>query len=176
MKYPKTAVVVSVICAIFLNGCTVREEVIEPDPLDQSRVNKALVESYSDLAIQNAIIAQHTMYPYHFVADSAQLNGLGQRDLAVLASHFQQNPGQICLAKGQTEALLYQSRAQTIYEKLIQAGIPDQKIKITDGLPGGDGMPSNAVIEILENARTTSFEDSGFGGGSGGGTGMSTQY
>ncbi|MCI0499673.1 MAG: hypothetical protein L0Y36_08345 [Planctomycetales bacterium] len=167
MRYGKIAFMVSVVCGILLNGCYKEEEVIEPAPIDQSKVDKALVESYSDLAIQNAIIAQHTIYPYHFVTNSAQLNGLGERDLAVLTAHFQQNPGQICLAQGQTESLLYQSRAQTIYEKLLQAGIPDGKIRITGGLPGGDGMPSSAVIEILENARTTSFDEdsssSGFG-------------
>ncbi|MCD6174395.1 MAG: hypothetical protein J7K65_01330, partial [Planctomycetes bacterium] len=65
------------------------------------------------------------------------------------------NPGQLILQQGGTESLLYQSRAQTVYEKLLQGGIPDEKIRIADGMPGGNGMASNAIIEILETERTT---------------------
>ena len=67
---------------------------------------------------------------------------------------FQDNPGQLTLQQGGTESRLYQSRAQTVYEKLLAGGIPDGKIRITDGMPGGDGMASNSIIEILETERT----------------------
>lgn len=147
-----------VVCGMILNGCG-EEKIIGPAPIDQNTVNQKLTASYSDLAIQNAIIAQHTLFPYHFVNNSAQLNALGERDLAVLAAHFRQNPGKIVLVQGQTEPLLYQSRAQTVYEKLLQAGIPNEKIQIGSGFAGGEGIPSTAVIEILENAQTTTFKD-----------------
>jgi len=142
----------SLICAALFCGC--QEQQVEPT-VDTSEVNRKIVDTYSDLMIQNAIIAQHTLYPYHFVNNSAQLNELGEKDLSVLIQHFQDNPGQLILQQGGTESLLYQSRAQTVYEKLLAGGIPDEKIRITDGMPGGDGMSSNAMIEILETEKTT---------------------
>ena len=152
MKYKKTMLVIGLVCAVVLCGC--QEEQSAPT-VDTSQVNKKIVDTYSDLAIQNAIIAQHTLYPYHFVNNSPQLNDLGQRDLSVLVQHFQDNPGQLTLQQGGTESLLYQSRAQTVYEKLLAGGIPDGKIRITDGMAGGDGIASNSIIEILEMEKTT---------------------
>ncbi|OQY07582.1 MAG: hypothetical protein B6I25_01595 [Planctomycetales bacterium 4572_13] len=151
----KRMFVLSLIVAVSLSLCGCQEEQADTNTLDTDAVNKKIVDTYSDLAIQNAIIAQHTLYPYHFVNNSAQLNGLGERDLTVLVQHFQDNPGQLILQQGGTESLLYQSRAQTIYEKLLVGGIPDEKIRIADGAPGGDGIASNAIIEILATEKTT---------------------
>ena len=148
----KEMVVMSLVCAVVFCGC--QEEQAGTNAVDESVVNRKIVDTYSDLAIQNAIIAQHTLYPYHFVNNSPQLNGLGQRDLSVLVQHFQENPGQLILQQGGTEERLYQSRFQTVYEKLLVGGIPDGKIQITDGMPGGDGIASNSIIEILETEKT----------------------
>ena len=153
MKYQKTMLMMSLVCAIVFCGC--QEQQADTNTLDTDAVNKKVVDTYSDLAIQNAIIAQHTLYPYHFVNNGAQLNGLGERDLSVLVQHFQDNPGQLILQQGGTESLLYQSRAQTVYEKLLAGGIPDEKIRIADGMPGGNGIASNSIIEILETEKTT---------------------
>jgi hypothetical protein len=166
MKYQKTVLAMSLMCAVVFCGC--QEEQAAPT-VDQDAVNRKIVDTYSDLAIQNAIIAQHTLYPYHFVNNGTQLNGLGERDLSVLVQHFQDNPGQLILQQGGTESLLYQSRAQTVYEKLLAGGIPDGKIRITDGMPGGDGIASNSIIEILETEKTTEMSqglDMEFGSGS----------
>jgi len=155
----------SLIGAVMFCGC--QEQQAGPT-VDQSQVDRKIVDTYSDLMIQNAVIAQHTLYPYHFVNNSAQLNGLGERDLAALVQHFQENPGQITVQQGKTEPLLYQSRAQTVYEKLLVGGIPDNKIKIVSGMPGGDGIQSNAIIEILAAERTTEMSqglDMGFSPG-----------
>jgi hypothetical protein len=152
MKYKKAVLTVTLVCVVVFCGC--QEQQAGPT-VDQSQVNRKIVDTYSDLMIQNAVVAQHTLYPYHFVNNSAQLNGLGERDLAALVQHFQENPGQITVHQGKTEPLLYQSRAQTVYEKLLAGDIPDSKIKIVSGMPGGDGIQSNAVIEILETDKTS---------------------
>ena len=162
----KEMFVVSLVCVVMFCGC--QEEQADTNAVDESQVNRKIVDTYSDLAIQNAIIAQHTLYPYHFVNNSAQLNDLGQRDLSVLIQHFLENPGQLTLQQGGTESRLYQSRAQTVYEKLLAGGIPDAKIRITDGMPGGDGIASNSIIEILETERTEEMSqglDMEFGSG-----------
>ena len=157
MKYQKTVLIMSLICGMVFCGC--QEQQVAPT-VNTSEVNRKIIDTYSDLAIQNAIIAQHTLYPYHFVNNSPMLNGLGERDLSVLIQHFQDNPGQLILQQGNTESLLYQSRAQTVYEKLLQGGIPDEKIRIVDGMPGGNGMASNSMIEILETEKTSDMAKS----------------
>ena len=148
----KEILAMSVVCVVVFCGC--QQEQADTNTVDEDVINRKIVDTYSDLAIQNAIIAQHTLYPYHFVNNGAQLNGLGERDLSVLVQHFQDNPGQLTLQQGGTEERLYQSRFQTVYEKLLAGGIPDGKIKITDGMPGGNGIASNSIIEILETEKT----------------------
>jgi hypothetical protein len=152
MKYKKTLLAIGFIACVFLAGC--QEEQAEPT-VDTTAVNRKIVDTYSDLAIQNAIIAQHTLYPYHFVNNSPQLNTLGERDLSVLIEHFKDNPGRINVQQGGIDSSLYQSRTQTVYEKMLAGGIPDTKIQIASGMPGGEGISSNAVIEILDKDKTT---------------------
>lgn len=156
MKYQRTLLVLGLLACIVLTGC--QEEQAEPT-VDTTEVNRKIVDTYSDLAIQNAIISQHTLYPYHFVNNSAQLNKLGERDLTVLIQHFKDNPGRINLQQGGVDSSLYRSRTQTVTEKMLQGGIPDNKIKIASGMPGGDGISSNAVIEILEKAKESDMTE-----------------
>ena len=152
MEYRRIVLAIGFMCSILLVGC--QEPQMNTPTVDESQVNRKIVDTYSDLMIQNAIITQHALYPYHFVNNGATLNALGERDLSVLIQHFQENPGQIIVQQGNTEPLLYQARAQTVYEKLLQGGISDDKIKIVTGMPGGDGMQSNSIIEILETEKT----------------------
>jgi hypothetical protein len=165
MKYKKAALAMALVGAVVLCGC--QEQQAKSPTVDESQVNRKIVDTYSDLMIQNAIIAQHTLYPYHFVNNSPLLNNLGERDMAVLIQHFMDNPGQLMIQQGGTDAVLYQSRAQTVYEKLLAGGIPDAKIKIVTGMPGGDGMQSNSMIQILETEKTTDMSQ---------GTGMDVKF
>jgi len=157
MKYQKAILMMAVLCSVAWIGC--QEPQVGPT-VDTSQVNRKVVDTYSDLAIQNAIITQHTLYPYHFKNNSAQLNGLGQQDLSVLVRHFKENPGKINVQQGSTDSILYQSRIQTVYEMLLQGGVSDGQIQIVSGMPGGDGMPSNSMIEILEVDKTADMSQS----------------
>lgn len=171
MKTKQMFIAISLVSVILLSSCQ-EQQVTAPSPYsDNDEVNRAILDTYSDLAIQNAIIAQHTIYPYHFVANGVDLNALGQRDLSVLTEHYKHNPGEITVQQGDVDELLYQGRAQMIYEKLLEGGIPPEKINMTDGLPGGEGMPSNSVIEILEKPSMSTIDSS-----TGSGSGMTTQY
>lgn len=154
MKTTGMLIVLCLVCGMLIIGCgSETKKPVSSNTFDEDQFNKKAVDTYSDLAIQNAIIAQHTLYPYHFVNNSANLNGVGERDIMVLIQHFLANPGQLNLQKGSADDALYKARKELVYEKLVQAGIPQEKISITDGLPGGDGVPSTTVIEILEKAK-----------------------
>jgi hypothetical protein len=109
-------------------------------------VDTWLVQSMQDAQVNNAVIRQHTMYPYHFVENSADLNELGQRDLDVLAGHFRDNPGQMNLRRGEASEELWKARCQTVVNRLAQDGVDINRVKVDDGLPGGDGITSTEVV------------------------------
>jgi len=115
-----------------------------------SPVDSKLINTYNDIALQNAIVSQHTLYPYYFVNNSEKLNELGERDLAVLANHFVENPGELNVRKGDIGDDLYKSRVNFVSEKLSQAGVDIERISIEDGMPDGEGMSSERVLKIIQ--------------------------
>ncbi len=132
-------------CCMLFAGCSEVEQ-------NQNRhlINSELINTYKDTSVQNAIISQHTLYPYHFVNNSAELNELGLRDIAVLSAHFAQNPGQLNIRHDSVSTNLYADRINFVLDKLKEAGINTKQVNITDGMPGGSGITSDAIIVILD--------------------------
>jgi len=118
-----------------------------------AKIDKWLVNSFSDAAINNAIIRQHTLFPYHFTPDSPELNELGRRDLGVLAAHYREHPGKLNIRRGDVSNELYDARVKAVGEMLAEANAQTQRIQIRDELPGGDGMVSEKVVIILLRER-----------------------
>jgi len=135
-----------VLFCILTVGC---QEDMEEGP-DKQLINSQLVNSYNDIAIQNAIVSQHTLFPYHFVNNGAEFNELGQRDLAALTSHFIKHPGQLNIRRHNTAADLYEARVNMVHERLQEAGIDMERIRISDNMPGGSGITSERILTILE--------------------------
>lgn len=126
-------------------------------PLEERRaVNAWMVSSLSDTAINRAIIVQHTLYPYHFDLDGETLNELGKHDLRVLAAHYKEHPGQLNLPRGNTAEAFYKARIATVIKTLADAGVEKDRITLADALPGGDGMVSERLLNILEYEATDS--------------------
>jgi len=147
----RTAVTTAAIGVGLLAGCEggwIEEERVELDRM--SRADVALVQAHYDVGIRRAVIEQHTLYPYHFVANAAQLNDLGRHDLAVLAEHYQEHPGPLNVRRGETPEGLYDARVAAVRNALADAGV-HAKIDPADALPGGRGMASEKVIQILED-------------------------
>ena len=126
-----------------LAGCELPQ-----DAPASEEMNRWIVESYGDDAIKNAIIAQHTLYPYHFIPNDALLSPLGEHDLRILTEHFRDHPGQLNVRRGNTDEALYQARVQTVVRLLKDDGAGAGKLVITDALPGGDGAPADQVLKI----------------------------
>lgn len=144
----KIGVVIEMIfCCILLCGCY--ETVKERDP-DKSLINAELINALNDSAMRNAIISQHTIFPYHFAENSDKLNELGGHDLSVLAGHFKDNPGPLNVRRNNTTEELYQARVNFVLNGLKEAGVETSRISVSDGMPGGDGMPSEKVLNIME--------------------------
>jgi hypothetical protein len=111
-------------------------------------------EEIQNASLNNAIVSQHTLYAYHFAAGSAELNELGVRDLDVLVAHFQNAAGDLNVRRGEAGQALYEARVRTVLEKLAAAGVPSRSVAVKDGLPGGEGISSERVVEILKGKMT----------------------
>ena len=140
---------VIIVFGAMVGGCNQTVE----KTVDRPAINAGLLDSYNDIAIQNAIIAQHTLFPYHFVPNAAKLNSLGQKDLAILAKHFCENPGKLNVSQGDIESELYQERLNTVRTELTQAGVDTSRIALADGMPGGDALASEQILLILETEK-----------------------
>ncbi len=120
----------------------------------QSQANQnldvELVKTINNVGVENAIITQHTLFPYHFVTDGERLNDLGQRDFAVLARHFTEHPGILNIRRAETGAELYDARVAYVLGRLKEAGVETNRVSVSDGMAGGPGMPSERVVTILQ--------------------------
>ena len=127
----------------------------------EREVNMAEAKWLNDTAIQNAIIAQHTLYPYHFVSYGANLNELGEHDFCVLIDHYKRHPGPLNLRRGDASPELHEARLQFISDRLAKAGVNIGPIE--DGHPGGEGMLSEYVLRVLEKSYGGGDEQQGGG-------------
>ncbi len=123
---------------------------------DGKNLDVELVNTLNNVQVENAIIAQHTLYPYHFVAGGEKLNELGQRDFAVLAKHFTEHPGILNVRRGETAAELYDARVAQVLSQLKEAGIEMGLMSVSDAMPGGPGMPAERVVTIVQEEGTVS--------------------
>ena len=84
--------VILVLTVALMVGCTASrmryDTLAELSPEQRRFANKLMANSFFDESVENGIISQRTVYPYHFVPDSARLNELGERDLQVLAAYY----------------------------------------------------------------------------------------
>jgi len=135
---------------VLLAGCT--EDMQKSQ--DTHSLNSRLIESYGNTSIDNAIVSQRTLFPYHFVNDSAELNELGRNDLDVLIKHFKENPDGLNIRQGEVSNRIYQARVDLVLKKMQEAGVDRSKITVSDGMPGGSGMSSEEVLVILKNDNT----------------------
>ena len=112
-----------------------------------------LVKSIDDDMVDNAILTQHSLYPYHFLPDSPCLNDLGSRDLSLLVSHFKSCSGNLNVNRGDASEELYNARLKTVAQRLSLAGVDSSRVKIGEGLPGGDGITTDRVVANKEKEK-----------------------
>jgi hypothetical protein len=144
------------------------------DALSEKGADLRSVDTTRDTGIRDAILEQHTIYPYHFETDTALLNSLGDRDLAVLADNFRQNGnGVISLRRGDASDELYAARTLAVKNALTQLGVTADNVKIGDDAAAGEGAVGNDVAAILKAdaaRRDAGSSGSGASGVSGGGS------
>lgn len=134
-------------CASFYDGV---DPAGSPRALDQRKLeNSELVTAPIQDSVTKAVIAEHSLRPYHFVERSASLNELGQNHVEILADHYALNPGQVHLNSGEHSMALRKERIATIVSVLEEGGVDMSRVQIREDLPGGDGMSSREVLLII---------------------------
>ena len=113
----------------------------------------AAMAFYRAEAADNAVIREHTIYPYQFVEGRAELNELGRRDVNVLAEHYGAAGGTLNVRRGDAASQLYAARCGAVMEALASAGVDQRRMTLADDFPGGDGMSSRQVVIILESKQ-----------------------
>jgi hypothetical protein len=102
--------------------------------------------------------------PYHFRANSAELNDLGRQDLEILAQDFLTAPGALTLRHGAESSQLYGQRKTTVLRFLGDYGVKTACVSINDDSLDGDGASSAQVRQALERMNTAvSAEPAGSG-------------
>jgi hypothetical protein len=135
-----------------LAGCARNGGVARVD--DQQRpVNRWIVETLDDESVANAVVRQHTIFPYHFYDSAPDLNELGERDVRILARHFARYPGELNIRRGGEGAEIYNSRVQRVTAMLTRLGVPQGSITTGDKLPGGDGIVAERALIILKRSN-----------------------
>jgi hypothetical protein len=149
------------VCLAFglVTGCNEQQAAKQKD----GNLDVGLVKTLNNIGVENAIVNQHTLFPYHFVTDSEKLNDLGHRELAVLARHFAEYPGTLSVRRGPVTEDLYRTRLMSVMSGLKDAGVDMARMQLSDSMPGGTGMPSEQVVVILERAATDSTASAGSG-------------
>lgn len=140
--------------ALLVVGCSGAKK--PQTKVNRGLLNRKLVKSLFNMQVENAVITQHTLYPYHFVENSAELNTLGEKDFEILSEHFAAHPGKLNIKQGVVSDELYGSRVETIVEKLQDNGVDMEKTVIEDGFAGGTGITSTRAIAAVEKSLSSS--------------------
>ncbi|MFO0982148.1 MAG: hypothetical protein U1E76_10490 [Planctomycetota bacterium] len=127
-----------------------------PNLAEQKSINTASIDLLNKVHVDQAIVAQRTLYPYHFVEGGVALNGLGERDLSVLAAHYAARPGMLNVYQGDTDNDLYRDRLQAVKRALAERGVDVNRMTFRSGLPGGEGLDATQSLKALEPARDAS--------------------
>jgi hypothetical protein len=136
-------------------GCTPNH--VPPPSEAQKReaaTDMAMVDTISDSGVRSAILVQHSLFPYHFVLGGETLNELGERDLAVLISHYRyQGGGELNIRRGDAGEALYSARIRHVQQAMRYKGVEVANVRITDAPPGGEGIASTEVLRALSRSE-----------------------
>jgi hypothetical protein len=125
-----------------------------PQPASEKESDMLVTDGVRDAQVRAAIVAQHTLFPYHFAEGGEELNDLGRADLSVLAQHLRsQGGGELNVRRGPAAELLYSARVVRVREALRAEGVDVAKVRIADNFAGADGMSSTDVARALSSEQ-----------------------
>lgn len=120
---------------------------------DQRSADRDFVrEPFKDQSRQG-VVRQRALFDAHFVPDSDRLNGLGRRDVAVLAEAMRTTGGGISVRCGSVSPELFAARVATVRRTLIAAGIDPARVIVNSDLPKGPGTTTEDALMIRADIR-----------------------
>jgi hypothetical protein len=146
--------IVLLLFPLCLASCTYQE------PLSKS-LNGWTVPASTEREVRQGVIAEQTLFPYHFVNDCPELTELGMRDVRVLAEHYRDCSGTLRIRQGGVSPQLYQARRAHVADVLCNLGVPRDRVKMTDLPAAGEGLTSTEAIKILREKPSEYTEDIG---------------
>lgn len=150
---------VGLVISVLTVGC---QSEPSPEVEEPKTPTEAVVQDLFDQQAREGVVAERAVYPHHFVANEATLNGLGERHVAMLATGLKNNPGKIAIPQGNASADLHKARVKSVLEALEAAGVDATKIDPSANLPGGPGITSErAATAYVGNADETTQGNTG---------------
>ncbi len=136
-----------------LAGCG--EDLMEqrPDPLlGQTTDVTYLNEAYESM-VQNGAAHSLVVADGHFVPHTAQLNGLGHRQLDRLALHLERYGGTIHYETRSKDEGAISARIKNIEEYFTDTGMDMSNIVVEAGLSRGRGIGAKDAIESADRVK-----------------------
>lgn len=139
--------VLAIALTALLAGCVAWER----EAAEMRADNIARMDSYMEEAAINAVLAERTLYPYHFYHGTPQLTELGVRHLTILAAYYSDHPGPLIIRQRDASDELYARRVEEVRGRLGDWGIALEEVLIEDAYPRGPGIASQRVYHMLES-------------------------
>lgn len=142
---------------LVLAGCTTPPppagERIGMGDAEQAAADRVFAREPFEDQVRAGVLRQRTLYEHHFEHDSAALNSLGRRDLAILAKGMSSAGGRISVQRGSAGKDLYAARLAGVRKALAAAGIAPKRVRLDDAPPGGTGVATSEAILIRADIR-----------------------
>ena len=113
-----------------------------------NRIDRWAVEAPIAHSVDNAVITQRILYDYHFESGGSRLTVVGRRDALTLARHYRGTEWKLSVRPGSAGPELYAARVKVVRALMQRQGVADGELVITDGPPGGAGLPASDARRI----------------------------
>jgi hypothetical protein len=158
-------------------GCanSTRNRPAEPGPLPtEAELGEALVNLPFDQQIAAGAILDRTIYQHHFAGDGVSLNALGERQIDALIDVATDQPITINVPNAGDNDELHDLRVAAVRERMLAAGVAEERLKVVDAPPGGPGILTEIIIQSIQRDQQTAGGTSGSGNRPTGTSGVSS--
>lgn len=149
-----TFLILSSICLVC--GCQSQNStgnMSDPSPRAYQEADRWMVtQPFRDQA-EMAITQERVIYPGRFIAGSAELNGLGKRDVSIIADVAGKGTVMVVVRRGNVSDQLYSSRVSSVLEEFSAHGIESSRLDVSSINASGEGTPSTEVIRVIKQGR-----------------------
>lgn len=133
------AVAVSLAAVGLMAGCQGAAERLNAPPQGQSDRPAEMQDTYARM-VDNAMLAERSMSPVHFVPGSSELNSLGVRRLNRYATLLKVYGGNLCYDGIEDSPELAEQRLYQMQQILLASGVGPDQVSLQVGVAGGRGM------------------------------------